>query len=114
MTGMNDGDRDMTDDDLLAPYFAAARATGSEVSGALTARILRDARAAQAPRWRWRDLWQALGGRLGAAGAAAAAVAGLWVGIAPPAPMAGLVAALTWDAGPVDLWPGVDDMMAEG
>jgi hypothetical protein len=75
----------------LAPWFEAARADGPEPSDALMARVLADAEALQPrpadpPRGggAWAEVWRLLGGWPAAAGLAAAGVAGLWIGAAPP------------------------------
>jgi hypothetical protein len=75
----------------LEAWFEAARGEGPEPSDALMARVLADAEALQprsAPPPRsdgaWAEVWRLLGGWPAAAGLAAAGVAGLWIGAAPP------------------------------
>ena len=88
----------------LYGFFDAAKATPPAPSDALMARVLQDAVAAQpipdAPlRARvsasslWRDFLRAVGGWPAMAGLASAAVAGLWLGVAPPAALPGAATA---------------------
>jgi len=81
----------MTDNDL-DDLFAAARADVARPSPALMARVLSDATAEQLRkpvpvlrRFRLAALIAALGGTGGLTGLATATVAGLWIGLAPPA-----------------------------
>jgi hypothetical protein len=115
---------EMSDDvrDPLAAALAAARAegdSGAQLPEALSARMMADAAAAQprasAPRGAaW--LSRLVGGREGlgwpaATGLAAATLAGLWIGYAPPPALDGVAAALLGTggafgseiAGPADL-----------
>lgn len=114
----------MTDDDL-DDLFAGAR-KGPQPSPALMARILADAVAEQprpaarpAPvRFTFRALIAALGGMGAMAGLATAAVAGVWIGLAPPTAVGDLAAAL-WTVGDgdqVDLFPDLEGLIddAEG
>lgn len=110
----------MTDDDL-DDLFAAARATGPQPAPALMARILADAAAAQPrvraarPRFRLGALISALGGVSALAGMATAAVAGLWIGLAPPGAVDDLAARL-WVSGAgdsVELIPDLEGMMRD-
>jgi hypothetical protein len=117
---------EMSDDpsdprDPLAAALAAARAEGDDrapLPEALAARMMADAAAAQpraAPRPGGAWLSRLFGdeGWLGwpaATGLAAAALAGLWIGYAPPPALDGVAAALLGpgmsgpeDAGPADL-----------
>ncbi|MFO7922013.1 hypothetical protein DZD18_06330 [Rhodobacteraceae bacterium W635] len=81
----------MTDDrDEIEDILAAAR-DANRPSDDLVARVLADAAAVQAASSapagrpaRWRLAWPALGGWLGAGGLAAAAAAGLFIGVAAP------------------------------
>jgi hypothetical protein len=92
------------DGDELDDLFALARGQQAEPSGALMARVLAGAQAAQprsaaprilpaspavAPRGSaargWRAVWQALGGWPAMGGLTAATVTGFWLGLAPPA-----------------------------
>lgn len=85
----------MTDpnDDMLDDLFAQARAVTPTPSQALVARVLADADAAQraepAPVTPQQGLlarmFDAIGGWPAVSGLAAATVAGIWVGVAPPA-----------------------------
>lgn len=77
----------MTDDDL-EDIFAAARGTGAEVGDDLMARVLADAARVQpapvaAPSI-WSQIREALGGWPVLGGVAAAGLAGVWIGYAPP------------------------------
>lgn len=85
----------------LGAFFAAAKVRTPEPGTALFARVMADAEAVQAGfalapvatspalgstvRARLAVIWQALGGWPSVAGLSAATVAGLWIGIAPPA-----------------------------
>lgn len=106
----------MQDSDL-DNLLAAARADRPEPSAALMARVIDDADRMQprpAPRIAaphpgfWAMLTGAFGGSGALAGMAAATLAGLWVGVAQPAPVSALTAAL-WpaEAVSVELFPDV-------
>lgn len=78
-------------DEELELWFAAARADAPVPSDALLARVLADAEALRPhrpaerqPTGGWAEVWRTLGGWPTAAGLAAAGVAGLWIGTAPP------------------------------
>ncbi|MGQ0565527.1 MAG: dihydroorotate dehydrogenase [Gemmobacter sp.] len=109
----------MTDDDL-DDLFAAARADAARPSDGLMARVLADAdalqpqrRAPARPRFRLSALIAALGGMGAMAGLATATVAGLWIGLAPPAAVDDLAAAF-WVAGDsLDLIPDLEGMMGD-
>lgn len=121
------------EDAALAPFFAAARAARPTVSAALTARILADS-AAELPRAPVaraalrapspptrpalaRRLLAALGGWGGLGGLATATLAGVWIGIAAPEPVAGLAGRILPPAEAallVNLMPEFDDFLAEG
>lgn len=68
----------------------------------------------------WGRWAEALGGGLGLAGLATAALAGVWIGVAQPAPVAGVTGliaerlGLEADAGYVDLSAPFDVLAAEG
>lgn len=106
-------------DDALDDLFAAARgAEDWEMSEALTARIMADAaaempRPAAAPvrRGPWAALVAALGGWPAVSGLAAATVAGVWLGAAPPP---ALDSFLSGSAVPVSFSAGIDVLEAEG
>lgn len=111
-------------DDDLDDLLADLRARGPAASGNLMARVLADAAALQpkpaapAPRARgglWASLAAVFGGAGALAGLAAAAVAGLAIGLAAPTPADALTAAL-WgggaDAG-VDLIPTLDEVLTD-
>lgn len=85
---------DMRDENMLEQMFAEARADAPPASDAFLARIMADAEAEQArilapqPPER-RPVLQAFvaalaGGWAGLGGLAAASLAGLWIGLAPP------------------------------
>ncbi|MDT8854096.1 dihydroorotate dehydrogenase [Paracoccaceae bacterium Fryx2] len=119
----------------LDDLFAAARNTPVQPGPALLARVLEDAEAHQ-PRQRdplpvrlrpaagppgiWRRLLGALGGGGAVAGLGSAALAGVWIGFAQPAPVAGPVLLLTgalWSETTTDiveLIPDLDDILPEG
>lgn len=119
-------DRDTELDKLLARIGTGRQA----VSDALMARVLSDAatvqdaakamparfRPAVMPRTRWSRIAAAVGGGRVLAGLGTAAVTGVVIGFAQPAPLAALTAAV-WgpelDIG-VDLWPDAGDLLAEG
>ncbi len=92
----------MTDDGHeLDDLFRAARASAPQPSAELTARILADALreqpcpvAAPRQRRRWGGVLAALGGWQAVTGLTAAAAAGLWIGINPPAAVAGIAEGL--------------------
>ena len=112
----------MMDDDL-DDLFAAARKQATQPSPALLARILADAAAEQPrapapaglarPRVRLAALSAALGGGGALAGLATATVAGLWIGLAPPAAVDDFAATL-WASGEgdsVELIPDLEGMI---
>lgn len=113
----------MTDDDL-DHLFLAARATGAPPSAALMARILADAAAVQPrapavtprrPGLRLSALIAALGGVGALTALATAAVAGLWIGLAPPAAVDDFAATL-WtsaEADSLELIPDLEGMMSD-
>jgi hypothetical protein len=82
-------------DDFLEDLFARAQKTGATPQDDLVARVLADADAVQAglrsQRARpaspglWARILDALGGWPAVSGLAAATVAGVWIGVAPPA-----------------------------
>ena len=109
----------MTDNDL-DDLFSAARADVARPSPALMARILADAGTMQQRRsvpalrrFRLAALIAALGGSGGIAGLATATVAGLWIGLAPPAAVDDF-AGMIWKSGQgdsVDLIPDLEGMI---
>lgn len=109
----------MTDpnDDMLDDLFAEARGVNPQVSDDLTARVLVDAGAAQeaapAPKsvaqpGLWSRLMDMVGGWPSVGGLAAATVAGIWIGVAPPASVENLTASLVGDSVSVSLLGGAD------
>ncbi|MGK7652104.1 hypothetical protein ACSQ76_06730 [Roseovarius sp. B08] len=92
-----------TPEDALTAAFAAARRTAPEPEADFLARVLADAEGVQegfakakvaeaaaearfgtTSRGGWRGVFQALGGWPAVSGLGAAAVTGLWIGVAPP------------------------------
>ncbi|MEJ6401287.1 hypothetical protein [Yoonia sp. 2307UL14-13] len=100
-------------DDRLDDIFAEARAVSPPVSGDLMGRVLADAARMQRSSvwWRINDLlggWPVLGGLT------AVTVAGLWLGIAPPAAFGDLTAAMTGDNLQVSLFADASWLTLEG
>ena len=108
---------EIPEDGALDALFAAARAAPVAPSDALLARVLADAadvqpaaappgvaRRGQPGRTRW-HLWDLLGGWPVAGSAAAAGIAGLWLGLSPPAAVENLAADLLGSSTAVSLWP---------
>ncbi|EAR49426.1 hypothetical protein OG2516_15204 [Oceanicola granulosus HTCC2516] len=106
------------DDRQLERLFEEARAgEPAALDDAFLARLMHDA-AAEMPR-RWgaaagAGLWALLGGWAGAGGLAAAAVGGLWIGIAPPEGLSDLAAGLVGETASVALVPADDLFGLEG
>lgn len=102
----------MTDpnDDMLDDLFAVARDVAPEPGDALMARVLADAvpPAVAAPvafrQGIWARVSEMLGGWPAISGLAAATVAGIWVGVAPPASVENLAASVMGDAVTVSLF----------
>ena len=103
-------------DDKLEDLFAEAREVSQPVSGDLMGRVLADAVRIQRPSvwWQIKDLlggWPVLGGLT------AVAVAGVWLGVAPPPAIDDLTAAVTGENLQINLltdagwvaWEGVLD-----
>lgn len=126
---MTMADRD--DFDELEGFFRAARAAAPEPSATLLDRIAADAaaetarRAATTPSRRpargggrigfWHLLVPALGGPGVLAGLAGAMVAGAWIGITQPAPIAGLTERVTGQTATldqVDLLPALSSYLS--
>lgn len=95
----------MTDekDDMLDDILGKARRQTPQPDDALMARVLADAAQVAASRRRvrrpgyWAQWADALGGWPAVAGLAAATIAGIWVGVAPPASVENLAAAVLGD-----------------
>ncbi|SEW25401.1 hypothetical protein SAMN04488515_1857 [Cognatiyoonia koreensis] len=84
-------------DDFLEDIFATARIDDPVPSADLRARVLANAVVARTPERRstgqlWPGFLALLGGWPALGGVAAAGVAGLWVGLAPPAAVESLAA----------------------
>lgn len=69
----------------LEALFEDARAQPPQMDTALSERIVADAIAHQPSVPLWRRMMMAVGGPAGFGGVVTATVAGLWIGIAPPA-----------------------------
>jgi hypothetical protein len=99
-------------DDMLDDLFAQARAVKTAPSDDLMARVLEDADAVQpklavmsAPQvGLWARLMDAIGGWPAVSGLAAATVAGVWVGVAPPASVEDLTASFIGDEVSISLF----------
>lgn len=104
---MDRPDKDPTD--ALERALAAARAAPPEAGADFLARVLADAEAVQdgfaarpaAARagTGWRGVFRALGGWPALGGLTAATVTGLWIGVAPPAPLQATVDTVLGDTG---------------
>lgn len=110
----------MTDpnDDMLDDLFAEARQVAPPVSSALIGRVMADAAAARKPARTVRPgfavrLSEMLGGWPALGGLALATVAGLWVGMAPPAPVADLTSELMGQTVSVSLFADGDLLNGE-
>jgi len=120
MTDRHQTDDDALDMEALDALLAEARALQSPPAPDLVARILADARAADLARHPpraarrtsaltgLRGLIAALGGWPALGGLSAATLAGLWIGIAPPAALDSVVAQLWGDSVSVTLYPEDD------
>lgn len=92
-------------DDMLDDLFAQARSVNPVPSDALLTRVIADADAAQPRRAAvsvarpgiLARILEAIGGWPAASGLAAATVAGIWVGVAPPASVQDITAAMMGD-----------------
>jgi len=100
-------------DDMLDDLFAQARSIDAKPSHAFLARVLADADGVQAamrpkqaavPGGLWTRMLDALGGWPAVSGLAAATIAGVWIGVAPPSSMQDLTASLIGDEVSVDFF----------
>ena len=100
-------------DEFLEDLFAQARKQDPHPSDALLARVLADADGVQvgmqpaltaAPNSLWVRILDALGGWPAVSGLAAATVAGVWIGVAPPSSVQDLTASLVGDEISIDLF----------
>ena len=100
-------------DDMLDDIFAQARDEMPVPSDALMARVLGDAASVQsaaralptvAKQGLWARAMDAIGGWPALSGLAAATVAGVWIGVAPPASVSAITASLVGDEVSVDLF----------
>ena len=102
--------------DMLDDLFAQARADTPGPSDDLMARVLADADAVQdgfaapipAPEQKglWARMVETVGGWPAVSGLAAATVAGVWIGVAPPASITEVTASLLGEEYAVPLVPG--------
>lgn len=96
-------------DEMLGRLFAEARNVAPEPSDALMARVLADAvppmPAPQLIPGLWVRLLDAVGGWPAVSGLAAATVAGIWIGVAPPTSVQDITATLIGDEVSVSLFP---------
>lgn len=90
-------------DDDLDELFAAARRDAPRPDAALLGRIAADAARLSPGGWR-RRAWQAVGGWPAVAVFAAAALAGVWIGVVQPAPVEAVIGLQGYDM--ADLMPG--------
>ncbi|MEO1639584.1 MAG: hypothetical protein AAFU41_10110 [Pseudomonadota bacterium] len=101
-------------DDMLDDLFATARKGTAQPGHDLIARVLADADALQsapAPQpaqkpGLWTQLMEAIGGWPAVSGLATATIAGVWIGVAPPAAVEDLTATLIGDEVGVALFSG--------
>jgi len=107
---------DRLSDSELETLFAQVRSDPAELGEDAMARILAAAGAPPAPAPRPlggdagdRGLFDVLGGWLGMGGLAAATLAGLWIGIMPPAGVGDLTAGVF--GGPVSVEASVEDIL---
>ena len=99
-------------DDMLDDLFATARQAAPAPSADLMARVLADAAAVQpqpatttaAVPGLWSRMLDAIGGWPAVSGLAAATVAGIWVGVAPPSAVEDMTASLIGDEVSVSLF----------
>ena len=101
-------------DDMLDDIFAQARATDVTPSDDLMARVLGDAADVQAEivapvlvpqEGLWTRMLDTIGGWPAVSSLAAATVAGVWIGVAPPATVQDLTAGMIGDEVGVSLFP---------
>ena len=112
----------MTDpnDEMLEDLFAQARAAKPPVSDDLMARVLADAERAghgasvvvDRPGL-WSRFLDLVGGWPAVSGLAAATVAGVWIGVAPPAMLDDYTAGLTGDVVSVSLFSDMGFLTGE-
>ncbi len=108
-------------ENMLDDLFAQARATAPAPSDDLMARVLADADAmlpgqpaAVAPQMGlWARLLDMIGGWPSVSGLAAATVAGVWVGVAPPSTVEDLTATMIGDEVSISLF-SADLMLGAG
>jgi hypothetical protein len=107
------------DDIALDAFFAAARADDPEPGDDLMARILADAARVQprpvtpvsaASASGWRGILAAIGGWPAMGGMAVATMAGLWIGIAPPAGLATIASGIFGETVSVQIYADDDPL----
>jgi hypothetical protein len=115
----------MTDritDTQLEALFAETRQEQAAPSDDLMSRILADAVSAQSPivsappktETFWSVFSAMIGGWPAASGLAAATVAGIWIGVAPPQGLSDVASTLTGGSFTVDILPDADILALEG
>ncbi|MFV2052088.1 hypothetical protein [Aliiroseovarius sp. YM-037] len=121
---MTDTSKPKSDGDLDA-LFDLARAEKPEADAGLLARVQMDAdwvlagraRPVPAPRRRFAGIFAAFGGWPAAAGMAAATLAGVWIGIDPPASVSALGVDFLSDQSDAyfgELYPDLTQALSEG
>jgi len=109
-----------SDDDMIDALFAQARTQSPGVPDDLMARVLADAadmlvHSVAAPKPRiWPAFLELIGGWPSVGGLAMAGVAGIWVGIAPPASVTTWAADLIGSPVSIDLLSDTSGYFAEG
>lgn len=109
-----------SDDDMIDALFAQARTQSPAVPDDLMARVLADAtdmlvHSVAAPKPRiWPAFLELIGGWPSVGGLAMAGVAGIWVGIAPPASVTTWAADLIGSPVSIDLLSDTSGYFAEG
>ena len=121
---MTDKRTDLTDLELN-DLFASARTADPDPTDDFMARLFADiddvadgfeqvALPTEERRSLVASLWAALGGWAGASGLAAAAAAGLWIGISPPASLSSVTDVIWADSVDVSLFASEDILGLEG
>jgi hypothetical protein len=109
-----------SDDDMIDALFAQARTQSPAVPDDLMARVLADAadmlvHSVAAPKPRiWPAFLELIGGWPSVGGLAMAGVAGIWVGLAPPASVTTWAADLIGSPVSIDLLSDTSGYFAEG
>lgn len=109
-----------SDSDMIDDMFAQVRTQSPAVPDDLMARVLADAadllvQPAVAPKQGlWPAFMELIGGWPSVGGLAMAGVAGIWVGIAPPATVTAWTADLIGSPVSIDLFSDTSDYFSEG